>query len=140
MKISGKITESGSGIPVPFVNIFVSDSKGIQVGSQGTISDFDGKYSITVSNIEYLTFSSLGFESVTRRISGTSDAVINVPMKKKTFGLQEIVIESDRIVPEPAQPVSERKKMILWWHWTLIGLGATALGLVIYAAATVNKK
>jgi TonB-dependent starch-binding outer membrane protein SusC len=54
--VSGTVTESGTGLPVPGVNILVKGT------TNGTTTDFDGNY--TLSNVrqnDVLVFSFLGF-------------------------------------------------------------------------------
>jgi len=82
--ITGKvIDESGSG--VPGVSIVVKGT------TTGTISDADGKYSLTVpANATTLAFSFIGMINVDMPI-GQND-VINVTLKSETIGVEEVVV------------------------------------------------
>ncbi|QED36731.1 TonB-dependent receptor [Antarcticibacterium arcticum] len=87
--ISGTVVDNNN-IPLPGANI-------IAVGTtQGSITDFDGKFSLTVDqappfNIEV---SNVGFESQTFRIT-TNNQVLNVIMVEGT-SLDEIVVSASR--------------------------------------------
>ncbi len=85
MSISGKITESAENSTVPGVII---KEKGTE---NGTISDFDGNFSITVSSANaVLLISSIGFEN--QEISVNGNSKIDVVMVAKTEAIDEVVI------------------------------------------------
>ena len=63
--ISGVITDSESGVPLPSVNVI------IQGTSIGVSTDFDGNYQISASQGAVLEISFLGFE--TQLVSVDSD-------------------------------------------------------------------
>ncbi|WP_439132542.1 SusC/RagA family TonB-linked outer membrane protein [Polaribacter sp.] len=80
--VSGTVSdESGS---LPGVSILIKGT------SKGTETDFDGKYSIKVSQGSVLVFRSLGYK-MTEITVGSSD-VINVKMKEDANVLDEIVV------------------------------------------------
>ena len=82
--ITGTVSDE-SGVPLPGVNIV---EKGT---SNGVSSDFDGNYSIVVSDGNaILVFSSLGMETVEMSINGRS--TINVTMKEDAQQLGEVVV------------------------------------------------
>nr|HQH41685.1 carboxypeptidase-like regulatory domain-containing protein [Bacteroidales bacterium] len=84
VRVSGKVTDSG-GEPLPGVNIV---EKGT---TNGTISDMDGVYSLSVSgSSSILVFSYIGFQGK-EVVVGTS-TTINVQLTEKTVGLDEVVI------------------------------------------------
>jgi TonB-linked SusC/RagA family outer membrane protein len=73
------------GETMPGVNISVKGT------NQGTISDIDGKYKITVSDKNtFLTFSFLGY--VTKEIFIGNQKAINVILSENTSNLEEVVI------------------------------------------------
>ncbi len=83
-KVSGTITDSNKE-PLIGVNILVSGAK------TGTISDFDGKYSIEVSNSKsILIFSYIGYKSITQEIAGKS--TVNVVMLEDSKTIDEVVV------------------------------------------------
>ena len=81
--ISGVITDSESGGPLPGVNVI------IQGTSIGVSTDFDGNYPISASQGAVLEISFLGFE--TQLVSVDSDQ-IDVALIPSTDSLDEIVV------------------------------------------------
>ena len=73
-----------NGLPLPGVNIIL---KGTQTG---TVSDFDGKYSIVASPQGILEFSYIGFETRTVNIEGKT--TINITMEPSFESMEEVVI------------------------------------------------
>ena len=83
--LSGTVTESGTGLPVPGVNIIVKGT------NNGTITDFDGNYTLTkLENENVLVFSFLGF--TTKEIPFTGQATLNVQLEESQNALDEIVV------------------------------------------------
>ncbi len=62
--VSGVVTSADDSGPLPGVSVFV---KG---GTNGTITDLDGAYTIKVSAGDVLVFSCIGFKEVEKTISG----------------------------------------------------------------------
>ncbi len=58
LMISGLVTDSDSGLPITGVNVLVKETQ------RGTMTDFDGKYTIGASVGEVLVFSYLGFKNL----------------------------------------------------------------------------
>ena len=82
--VSGSISDE-AGTPLPGVNVV------IQGTTRGTTSDFDGNFSIEISNFPAtLEFSSLGYERKT--MSVTSPAILNVVLAESATGLEEVVV------------------------------------------------
>jgi len=81
--ISGTISDQ-SNLTLQGVNIIIKGTE------KGTNSDFDGKYSIIVSEGDVLQFSSLGYES--QEILIAKQKVLNVILKEDSQQLSEIVI------------------------------------------------
>ena len=73
-----------NGLPLPGVNIIL---KGTQTG---TVSDFDGKYSIVASPQGILEFSYIGFETRTVNIEGKT--TINITMEPSFESMDEVVV------------------------------------------------
>lgn len=80
--VSGSVTD-GDGLPLLGVTIIVDGS------SSGTTTDFDGKYSISVSEGQVLSFSYVGYE--TKRVTVGSSSTINVTLSSGS-ALSEVVI------------------------------------------------
>jgi iron complex outermembrane receptor protein len=83
--VSGTVTESATGLPVPGVNIIVKGT------NNGTITDFDGNYTLTsVESENVLVFSFLGF--TTQEIPYQGQSSINVLLDESQNALEEIVL------------------------------------------------
>jgi hypothetical protein len=81
-QIKGVVKDSVSGMPIPFVNIWVENEE------TGTTSDFDGSFSMNVKEVnKNLVFSALGFKRKTVKTVNT----------KEVF-LQATVIELNEVV------------------------------------------
>ncbi|MEM9685716.1 MAG: SusC/RagA family TonB-linked outer membrane protein [Bacteroidota bacterium] len=83
--ISGTVTEADTGNPIPGVNV-------IQRGTtNGTSTDFDGNYTIVVSDESAtLVFSSLGYATQTLSVAGRT--TIDVSLSPDAESLQEVVV------------------------------------------------
>lgn len=85
LKVSGKITEGDTGSGIPGVTI-------VEAGTQnGTTTDIDGKYSITVSKPEAtIVVSFIGFK--TQRILVNKLSNINIILIPEVTSLSELVV------------------------------------------------
>ena len=83
IKVSGTITGSDDGQPVPGVAVLVAGS------SNGTSTDLDGHYSISVSRGQTLLFSCIGYKEVSILADGRE--VIDVALEPDSFMLDEVV-------------------------------------------------
>ncbi len=83
--VSGTVTESSNGMPIPGVNIIVKGT------SNGTITDFDGNYTLNnVENENVLVYSFLGF--ATKEITFNGQKTINVTLDESQNALDEVVL------------------------------------------------
>jgi len=82
--ISGKVTDAGDGSPVPGVNIL---EKGT---SNGTVTDADGNYSISVGDNATLVFSFVGYLS--QEVSVGAQSTINVNLASDVTALSEVIV------------------------------------------------
>jgi TonB-linked SusC/RagA family outer membrane protein len=82
--ITGKVTSSENGEPIPGVSIIISGT------NTGTITDLNGNYSFSVSSGASLTFSSVGFMPQTIQVA--SQTVINVVLEPDIQQLSEVVV------------------------------------------------
>ncbi len=83
--VSGTVTESGTGLPIPGVNIIVQGT------STGTTTDFDGNY--TLSNLnenDILVYSFLGF--ATKEIVFAGQTQLDVELDESEAALEEVVL------------------------------------------------
>ncbi|NHE57327.1 SusC/RagA family TonB-linked outer membrane protein [Cyclobacterium plantarum] len=84
ISVSGNITDP-TGESVPGVNILEKNT------SNGTVSDMDGNYELTVSSSEaILVFSFIGFETQEVNVNGRSQ--INVVFSEDSQNLEEVVV------------------------------------------------
>ena len=81
--VSGQVTDASDGQPLIGAGVMLS-------GGTGTVTDFDGKFVIQAPANATITFSSLGFVSVSEAINGRS--VINVALSPDTEALDEVVV------------------------------------------------
>lgn len=81
--IEGKVTDE-NGMPLTGVTILVENT------TKGTFTDFDGNYSISAKNGDYLVFSSIGFE--TQRVLVGDETQINIQMVSDVASLTEVIL------------------------------------------------
>ena len=62
--VSGTVTSADDGLPLPGVSVVVKGTV------QGTSTDLDGNYSITVRTGQVLLFTSIGFKDQEFTVSG----------------------------------------------------------------------
>ncbi len=81
--LSGTITDEAN-VPIPGVNVIIANT------TTGTSADFDGNYSIEVTNGDVLQFSSIGFSSKSITINGQQ--TLNVTLAEDSALLDEVVV------------------------------------------------
>ncbi len=82
--VSGKVTDS-SGQPLPGVSVVVKGT------TTGTITDFDGKYTLAnVPSDAVLVFSFVGMKGQEVSVAGKTS--INVKLEEETIGIDEVVV------------------------------------------------
>lgn len=83
--VTGTVVSSEDGLEIPGVNVV---EKGT---NNGTSTDFDGNYSITVSSDNaVLVFSYIGYVSQEQSVSGTNQ--VNVSLAEDVSALEEVVV------------------------------------------------
>ncbi|MEN3323236.1 TonB-dependent receptor [Mariniflexile soesokkakense] len=82
-KVSGTVTDV-SNMPLPGVNVVVKGTK------NGASTDFDGNYSISVSNGETLVFSYVGFK--TKELLVGSANTYNISLETDNAQLDEVIV------------------------------------------------
>jgi TonB-linked SusC/RagA family outer membrane protein len=84
-KITGKVTSSDDGLPLPGVSVKVTGS------NLGTQTDVNGNYAVTVpSTAKSLTFSFIGFKSVVTAIGKSPQ--VSVRLESDASALSEVVV------------------------------------------------
>ncbi len=81
--VSGTVTDQG-GLPLPGVNVTIKGT------SDGTQTDFDGKYTIEVNQGQRLVFSYLGLNTIEKLVASSS--TIDVAMIEDASILEEVVV------------------------------------------------
>lgn len=82
--VSGKVTDSETGSPMPGVNILIKGT------SQGTVTSADGSYKLTVSGSATLVFTFIGFEA--QEVAVGTQTTIDIAMKSDVDVLSEVVV------------------------------------------------
>ncbi len=83
-QIKGNVTSSDDGSPIPGVSVSVKGT------TSGTVTNFDGNYSLIVPNsAEVLLFSFVGMKSQEVQITGTE---LNVVMTPDVIGVDEVLV------------------------------------------------
>ncbi|MBR1888271.1 MAG: TonB-dependent receptor plug domain-containing protein, partial [Bacteroidales bacterium] len=83
LSISGRVLDATDGQPLIGAGVMLSNGV-------GTVTDYEGKYVIQAEKNATLTFSSLGYVSVTEAVNGRT--VINVSLSPDTEALEEVVV------------------------------------------------
>ncbi|MDR1454090.1 MAG: TonB-dependent receptor [Tannerella sp.] len=84
-RVSGTVTDAGSGEPVIGANVV---EKG--TASNGTATDVDGNFTLTVGNNAVLQVSCIGY--VTREIATGNQSVLNITLSEDAKALDELVV------------------------------------------------
>jgi len=82
--ITGTVKSKTDGVPIPGVTVV------IQGTSNGTTTDFDGNYTISIAPGRTLSFSYMGFE--TQLIKIENQQKLNVTLSETTSKLDEVVV------------------------------------------------
>jgi TonB-linked SusC/RagA family outer membrane protein len=84
-EVTGRVTSQSDGLPIPGVNV---SEKGT---TNGTITDMEGTYTLTVSQDEAtLVFSFIGMETQEVLVNGLT--TINVNLAESAFQMDEVVV------------------------------------------------
>lgn len=99
--INGKVVEATTQLPVAGASVYVSSAiignetktAGVLQGAMiGTTTDFDGKFTLTVSeDIKHLLVSYIGFETESLALSGVTTN-LKIQLKEGSESLQEVVL------------------------------------------------
>ncbi|MBQ4805728.1 carboxypeptidase-like regulatory domain-containing protein, partial [Aquimarina sp. MMG015] len=83
-ELTGTVTSIETNTPIPGVSVLVIGT------STGSVTDFDGKYSINVKSGDVVQFSYIGLTTKNVTISGQT--TLNVSMEEDSEALEEIVV------------------------------------------------
>ncbi len=79
LTVTGNVTDAATGEPVPFASVH---EKGTM---NGTNTDVNGHYSITVSQNAVLVFSSIGYNTVEVAVNGSAQVNCELPVDTETL-------------------------------------------------------
>ena len=82
--VTGKVTDASTGIGLPGVTVIVKGT------GNGTITDVEGKYAISVDENNVLVFSFVGY--VSKEVLVGNQSVINVQLEEDVKSLEEVVV------------------------------------------------
>src|SRR5690606_9185521 len=82
--ITGQGVAAADNVPLPGVTVAVKGE------NRGTVTDADGKYSISAQPSDVLVFSFIGME--TQEITVGNQSAVNVSLAESAQSLQEIVV------------------------------------------------
>lgn len=101
--VSGRVTSSDDGSPVPGVNVL---EKGT---NNGTVTDSDGRFTLQVSGSNaVLVFSFVGY--ATQEVTVGTQSTINVNLQVDVTALQEVVVVAMARLKRKILPV----RLCLW--------------------------
>lgn len=85
-RVTGKVTSSEDGSPLPFVTILIQGERGL-----GTNTDIDGNFVIErCPDNAVLVLSYVGYTSIEVPVAGRS--VVNIPMSPDALALDEVMV------------------------------------------------
>ncbi|MCQ2235390.1 MAG: SusC/RagA family TonB-linked outer membrane protein [Bacteroidales bacterium] len=82
-QVSGVVTDGSTNEPIPGVNVLVKGT------TTGTITDIDGKYTISAPSDAVLVYSFIGYETAEEAVAGRTS--INVVLKSDSELIDEVV-------------------------------------------------
>ncbi|MEM1056446.1 MAG: TonB-dependent receptor [Bacteroidota bacterium] len=98
-KISGRVTDAGSGEPIPGANVIVVET------GRGSAADLDGYYTIlgVTPGTVTLRVTSVGFAE--QRVEGVDvnigqTATVNIRLREEDLGIETVVVQAQRPVVE----------------------------------------
>ena len=99
--ITGKVTDAGTGEPLPFVNVYIKGS------TKGTATDFDGRFKIDVpATTDTLIASYIGYFVRKKNLAdGDGKLMVSFQLASNDYKLDEVVIKPGE---NPAWPVMRR--------------------------------
>lgn len=84
VSLSGSVTDSSTGEPLPGVTIVEKET------TNGTITNFDGNYTIRISKGALIQFSYVGYRTIEQQVG--ESAVLNIALEEDLEQLDEVVV------------------------------------------------
>ncbi|MFK8268096.1 SusC/RagA family TonB-linked outer membrane protein [Capnocytophaga cynodegmi] len=85
VKVTGKVTDESNN-PLPGASVLVKGT------THGVSSDFDGNYAIEAKQGDVLEISFIGFQTQTKKVTGSGKQTINVILKEDAQQLSDVVV------------------------------------------------
>lgn len=82
--VTGTVVSAGDNAPMPGVTVALKGK------TQGTVTDADGRFSISAQSTDILVFSFIGFETFEQQVGASTD--LSIAMKESLQNLQEVVV------------------------------------------------
>lgn len=98
--LKGRVTDSDTKDPVPFVSVYVSDK------SAGTTTDFDGSYTLQLNAGSYeVVFSSLEYGKTSRSVTMAAGETLtlDISIEKADIKMETILVKTDKY----AKPIED---------------------------------
>lgn len=83
-EVTGTVTDASNAMPLPGVNVVIKGT------TTGAATDFDGNYTLSVSEGDVIVFSYLGYE--TKEITYAGDTQLDVALTQDAGQLDEVVV------------------------------------------------
>ena len=90
-EITGKITDSKTGTPIPGASVKIKSSK------KGTTTSPEGVFKLPVNTGDILEISAVGFKSQSIKVTGSTD--ISIALEESAAELNEVVVTGNRGMP-----------------------------------------
>ncbi|WP_179333597.1 SusC/RagA family TonB-linked outer membrane protein [Winogradskyella costae] len=82
--VTGTVTDKANAMPLPGVNVIIKGT------TKGTATDFDGKYSLELSQGDVIVISYLGY--TTQEIEFTGQTIIDIVIEEDASQLDEVIL------------------------------------------------
>jgi len=95
LKVSGRVIDQKTKMPLPFANVSIKDK------SDGTVTNFDGEFDIFISShvSDTLIISHVGYTSFLISIKDAQNGALLIELNERTLELNEVQIQAERLVP-----------------------------------------
>ena len=84
LTVTGIVTDASTGLGIPFAGVMIKGT------STGTVTDDDGKYSISVPSDGVLVFSSISYKDAEISVSGQTR--LDVELQPDTESIEETIV------------------------------------------------
>lgn len=125
--VSGQVTDSATGAPLPYVNI------GVPALAIGTVSDVDGNFRLQVSDEDQsIAFSAIGYSTIALTARDLLEKP-SVQLEEKRYALPEVKVVASRFAGEDER-FGERNER----RGHSVGFGSQQLGTEIGAPIAIK--